>query len=181
MTINATWTSPVASGTLDLDTDEVISETWVDAVASNFNFIGGVSGVYGCHAYHDATQSITDDTLTVLALNQERLDTDTMHDLVTNNSRITFTTAGKYVVGANVSFAADADGYRQLAVLLNGTSIGRVIHMAAPATTNCEINVVVYYAMTAAQYSEAQVRHTAGAAINVQTSPTPALWALKVG
>jgi len=49
-------------------------------------------------------------------------DTDTMHDPNTNNTRITFTTAGKYFGAFNVEFQAASGGERRLEVKVNGLS-----------------------------------------------------------
>lgn len=56
---------------------------------------------YSVQAYATGTTSLTANTYVTVAYAAENWDTDTMHDNVTNNSRITFTTAGKYVVIAN--------------------------------------------------------------------------------
>ena len=62
---------------------------------------GGGSAV-GARAYHDASQSISNSSATSLALNQERYDTDTIHDLSTNNSRLTAPSDGYYHIEGNV-------------------------------------------------------------------------------
>lgn len=77
-----------------------------------------------CRVYHNANQSLPDNTLTIVAFNSERFDTNTMHDTATNNSRITFTTAGVYVVTftGNVAAAGDyIEIYGEL--LVNGTTV----------------------------------------------------------
>ena len=75
-----------------------------------------------CRVYHNTTQSLTTATLTVLAFNSEREDTDTMHDTVTNNSRITIKTAGRYQVTAHVTFASNATGERGINLWVNGAT-----------------------------------------------------------
>lgn len=55
------------------------------------------------------------------AFGAENFDTDSMHDNSTQNTRLTFTTAGKYHVGGAISIAANvAAGAR---ILLNGTTV----------------------------------------------------------
>ena len=56
----------------------------------------------GARAHHSSNQSITNNTFTVLSLNSERWDTDSIHDNSTNNSRLTCNTAGKYIITAGV-------------------------------------------------------------------------------
>src|SRR5689334_6638767 len=55
---------------------------------------------------HNTTQSITNNTATVLAFNTERFDqaggaSAAMHDTVTNNSRLTALYAGIYLINAS--------------------------------------------------------------------------------
>lgn len=57
---------------------------------------------------------------TVLPLGSELFDTDEMHDIVTNNSRITIRHAGIYIVGGWVAFDVAAGGYRELGLKFNG-------------------------------------------------------------
>ena len=59
-----------------------------------------------CRVYHNTTQVMADATETVVAFNSERYDTDSMHSTVTNNSRITFTTGGLYLLTFNGVLAA---------------------------------------------------------------------------
>lgn len=84
-----------------------------------------VSGGYteGCNVYHDANQTISNSTWTASAFNQEHYDTDTMHDTVTNNSRITIKTAGKYIIIAMGEFADNSTGFRSMYVRLNGSDV----------------------------------------------------------
>ena len=61
--------------------------------------------------FHNASQSITNSTLTALAFNSERFDqaggvASTMHDTVTNNSRLTAIYAGVYMIGGTIRWAS---------------------------------------------------------------------------
>lgn len=55
-----------------------------------------------CHVYHTITQTIPFDTWQTLFFNEERYDTDSMHDTLQNTSRITFKTSGIYLVTLNI-------------------------------------------------------------------------------
>jgi hypothetical protein len=70
-------------------------------------------------------QSVTTATLTPVALSGESFDTDTMHDTVTNNSRLTAFTAGTYLTAGFVQWSnPGAVGTRwQTAVYKNGAQI----------------------------------------------------------
>jgi len=70
-------------------------------------------------------QSIANESDVAIIFDTERFDTDTMHDNSTNNTRITFTTAGTYIVGGHIQFPTSASGARALIVRKNGsTQIG---------------------------------------------------------
>lgn len=81
----------------------------------------GTSNI-GCRVTHNANQACADSSNTTLAFNTESYDSDTMHDTVTNNSRITIKTAGKYYVYACVAWTSNATGRRALKFWVNGDS-----------------------------------------------------------
>src|SRR5678815_4874680 len=72
--------------------------------------------------YHNTTQSIANNTNVALAFNSERFDTDTIHDLSTNNSRLTCRTAGTYLLLGHFGTAANATGRRVIAIRLTGST-----------------------------------------------------------
>lgn len=72
--------------------------------------------------FHNANQSIANNTETTVAFNSERFDTASMHDTVTNNSRITIGTAGLYLVTFSGVWQAGADyTYIYVYPRMNGT------------------------------------------------------------
>ena len=119
-------------------------------------------------AYHNAAQSIANATNVALAFNSERFDTDTIHDTATNNSRLTCKTAGKYLVNANVSFAANATGFRQLTIVLNGVTEIAALWLpnqgAGLATT---VVVSTLYDLAVNDYIQAFAYQTSGGALDV--------------
>jgi hypothetical protein len=74
-----------------------------------------------CRAKASALTTCTNGGETAIALAAEDYDTDTMHDTVTNNSRVTFKTAGLYVVTGLIPFDAAAAGKREAFIRLNGS------------------------------------------------------------
>lgn len=139
--------------------------------------INDVSFAPAVRAYHNANQSIANATWTSLALNSERFDqagnaADTMHDTVTNNSRLTCRYAGVYLITGNAQFAASAGGNnRLLRILLNGTTIlgvggdiyNPVVNQALPQ------QITTVYALAVNDYVELQVYQDSTAALNVTT------------
>jgi hypothetical protein len=126
----------------------------------------------GCRVYHNAAQTITTATVTALAFNTERFDTDAFHDTVTNNTRLTVPVgqAGKYLIWTTVAWAPVADATLRLtAVRLGGTTlIGRAggpnVNSATFATTQ---NVSVVYDLADGNYVEVVVRHERGSNLDV--------------
>lgn len=61
--------------------------------------------------------------MTAIAFQTEDFDDDTMHDPVTNNSRITFKTAGYWLVGGCIKSSFGTTGNYGMKMLLNGTTV----------------------------------------------------------
>jgi hypothetical protein len=51
MPVSNTWVNPSAAGALDLSVGSVLTEGWVDSVASNFLVLGGTAGLLHTGAY----------------------------------------------------------------------------------------------------------------------------------
>jgi hypothetical protein len=74
----------------------------------------------GTRVYHNETQTVPDNSETYPSFNSERWDTDTIHDTVTNNERLTCKTAGKYLVVIQLVLAIQGDGVGVITVYKNG-------------------------------------------------------------
>ena len=158
-------------------TGQIVTEANLDTLSDDITFLAGPPR---CRVYNSANISVNDTTDTALTFNSERYDTDTMHSTAVNTGRITFTTAGTYAVGANVSFAADADGYRTVAIRLGGSTViaaADVPTVGAGGVTR--VAVATEYAFSATNYVEVVVWHNAGAALNVVAAGnySPEFWA----
>jgi hypothetical protein len=122
--------------------------------------------------FHNAAQSIPNDTVTALAFNSEVYDTDTIHDTVTNNSRLTCKTAGTYSIVASVSYAANTTGYRGTAIRLNGT-----IDLAqdrrntiSTASRSTWLTLSIQADLAVNDYVEVTVRQTSGGALDIEAA-----------
>lgn len=136
-----------------------------------------------CRAFHSANQSIATATTTTVALNLEQYDTDTMHDLAVSNSRVTFTTAGKYIVTFNGVWNKHVTGDRMAQIRKNGTDI---LAFESKRTGGSDLlvghSLVVQDSFSAADYVEARVHQTSGAALLLlQDNYSPFLAATRVG
>lgn len=118
-------------------------------------------------ASHNAAQAIPDNVDTVLSLNSENYDTDTMHSTISNTSRITYTTAGKYHVSCTISFAANATGVRFLTLRLNGTTALRIDDTPAISGSRTVLLVVGDFNFAANDYVEILANQTSGVSLDV--------------
>lgn len=138
----------------------------------------------GCRVYRTTTQAIADSTYVAVQFDNERWDTDTMHDNSTNNTRITFTTAGKYRVVANISWNnTDADGVRQVRIVLNGsTNIAWMTNLPIATGNNFLQQVTTIYDFAATDYVELEVWQSSGSSQNmaVDANAAPEFMAQKL-
>lgn len=121
-----------------------------------------------CQAYHSSNQSIGNDEISTVALNSERYDSELMHDAVTNNERITFRTAGLYVVTFVCAFAANATGDRIAVISRNGVeTMGGSGRKAASASFETGLSVTVQEFFEEGEFVEAHVKQDAGTSLNL--------------
>lgn len=135
--------------------------------------------------FHNATQSITNNTPTILAFNSERFDTagnaaDTMHDTVTNNGRLTCRYAGKYQITANVAWASNpTSGVIELVL-----NVGVTVIAAQWVTGNYNyMQCTTLYDLAVNDYVQVRVTQGSGGALNVSSSAnySPEFMMVRVG
>ena len=119
-------------------------------------------------AYNSAAISTTTATATLITLDSERYDTDTMHSTATNTGRITFTTAGTYRYTARIAFASGAGDYREVKIRLGGaTDIDLDSRGVAGGGNYTTCICTGEYAFTAGQYIEMFAYQNSGGNLNV--------------
>jgi len=130
---------------------------------NRFRYLNSMARVY-----RTSTQSISNSTLTAIQFDNEKYDTDGLHDNVTNNSRLTAVLAGKYHLSAGAEFQGPAGTYFVLVrIVLNGTTVlseGRQIAATGSSdimSTGCD------YVLAANDYIEAFVFQTSGGSVNI--------------
>lgn len=137
---------------------------------------------------HNAAQSIANATDTTLAFNTEIFDqagnaADTMHDNVTNNSRLTARYAGIYEIKLNIEWAGNATGERYISFRINGSTI-IAAERRSPVSTPATVHVLsTLWSMAVNDYVEARVFQNSGGALNVNSfgSQTPVFSMHRVG
>ena len=121
----------------------------------------------GARVYHSVVQSIPNATDTVIAFDSEDYDTDTIHDCVTNNSRLTCKTAGKYAFVGIIRFVSNATGFRIARVKKNGTDVALLSTNATNGDcTNIEAVGIVNLAVN--EYLQLYCYQNSGGALDVQ-------------
>lgn len=146
-------------------TGGIATASWGDTIRDDLEFL--ISPPQ-CAFSHSTTQSIADSTWTALNGNTEDYDTDTMHSTVTNTSRATATTAGKYWVHATWEFASSAvSSFRSARFRVNGTTAYEVWTGSGTgsALRNSGGRTLV---LAATDYVELQVWQNTGGNLNSQ-------------
>lgn len=140
----------------------------VNAGANALEFAALVGGyTEGARAYHDASISIPNTTWTVLPLNSERYDTDSIHNLVIANQRLTCKTPGKYDISATVFFDTNNVGDRRLEIIYNNITpiAGIGLKAITAGYTGCAFSTVYNLALN--DYLHVRVYQSSGGALNV--------------
>jgi hypothetical protein len=156
-----------AVGSILVDTD-TIDLTYTDATPSITADLKHV----GAHVTHDTNQSVNNTTFTVLAFATERWDTNTFHDTVTNNSRLTIPTGktGKYIVSAGIEWAVSSVGERFIGIRKNGTTFLRIVTQTPTTVSDMRMMVSAIVSLAATDYIEVLVWQNTGGALNVVAS-----------
>lgn len=157
-------------------TGQIVTEANLDTLSDDITFLAGPPR---CRVYNSAAISVANATDQALTFNSERYDTDTMHSTAVNTSRITFTTAGLYAVGATLQWASNATGYRETIIMLGGTTF--IAGVSTPAVNGAVTlqTLSTTYPFTAGQYVELRVYQNSGGALNIEQSSSlsPEFWA----
>lgn len=126
--------------------------------------------VPACRVHRTTDQSIPDATVTAVTFNSETYDTDTMHSTASNTSRITFTTAGIYLVTASVYWPPNATGLRTVHIRKNGSTYLAIDQRpTAGAAFSTAMSTSTSDSFAAGDYVECVVWQNSGGALNVET------------
>ncbi|MDT0472788.1 hypothetical protein RM863_11690 [Streptomyces sp. DSM 41014] len=128
------------------------------------------------NAFSSAATSVASSTSasTLIALESESWDTDSMHSTTTNTSRIYINTTGQYLVSFYARFPSNATGYRLLNLRSNSggsSSEGTTISTISVAAVNGDVTFVsrtFELALTAGDYYELFAQQNSGTALTLQ-------------
>lgn len=136
--------------------------TWL---SSGLGVVGD-SATSFCRLKRSAALSLTTATWTAVPFDQEVNDTDNMHDLVTNTSRVTIRTPGVYNILGRAIPALNATGLRGLALYVNGAVIAENEEQPT-ASAGHGMDVAHTVALNAGDYVELFAYQSSGAALNL--------------
>jgi hypothetical protein len=165
-----------------------VKQTWTDGsgggTPTSAARLGVIEqGIFDAHykaaarVTHNAAQSVTNATNFALAFNTEIFDTEsnaasTMHDTVTNNSRLTCRTAGIYQITGNIEWAANATGVRDVVIRssVGGALIAYQRQAANALGVTVQQEVSALWQMAVNGYVELIAFQNSGAGLNVNSS-----------
>jgi hypothetical protein len=135
-----------------------------------------------CRVYNSSNQSISNGTITAIQFNSERFDNDTIHDSATNNTRLTCKTAGKYLVIGQIKFAFNSTGYRELDIVVNGTTFYAASTVLPVSTANYSV-ISTIINLSVNDYVELMVKQTSGGELDVvaEEAISPEFMMVKIG
>lgn len=128
-----------------------------------------------------ALQSIPNNANTGVLLDGENFDTDTMHDLVTNTSRITIKTSGVYFLHGRIFFAGSAAGNRQATFRKNGGSIAGIANQQPGVAAGNIVEITHVAELVAGDYIELGAYQDSGGALNINGGVIGLLEAIFIG
>jgi hypothetical protein len=145
-------------------TGTVAPATWGDTVRDDLEYLIDPPA---CSVFNSTTQSTTTSTWTTLTADSENFDNNAMHSTVSNTSRITIQTAGRYLFFARNDWASNTAGSRVMRYKINGTDPGATLQqlMAIPATTtgiNTQLAATWTLVLAAADYVEVEAWQNTG-------------------
>ena len=139
----------------------------------------------GALVYPSSTQSIPNNTATAITYNSEDYDTDSIHDTVTNNTRLTVPSGATRVrLTAFIRFISNATGYRQFSITKNGGLFAGYPFFQDPAPdgTLNSITTLISPVITvsASDYFEVNVLQTSGGALSTTGGSSSAWFAMEI-
>ncbi len=148
---------------LKADSTTATGLAWGAAAAASF---------VGCRLYKTGAQTISNATTTAITWNAEVFDTDSFHDNVTNNSRITIPSGkgGKYIFGAQWTWAGNTTSFRTAYFTVNGAQDKEAYSTIDPSVYSGRANYVLQdvLSLSAGDYVELKCYQNSGGNLNIE-------------
>ena len=138
----------------------------------------------GCSVYRTTDLTVPDGIVPSgsVAFQAERWDTDSMFT-TGSNTRITFNTPGKYLVGCSLTWQSNTTGERYGAIYYNGASPLRVMRQDASQVSETEMGMERVWNFATGDYIELKLGQNSGGDLLVYVSDLYSLefYAQKIG
>lgn len=118
-----------------------------------------------CYATASSTQSIPNNTITVLNFDGESYDPLGMHSTVSNTSRIVIPTTGWYRIYGQALLAGSATGARNIFIYVNGAPVWQDRELS-PGTFTTVRAIAAETLLAAGNYVELGIQQTSGGALD---------------
>ncbi len=146
------------------------------------NTNGGSSiAIPSCRVYHNATQDCPNNANTILSFNSERFDNDSIHDITTNNTRLTCKTAGKYHIFGHIIGTAGTNDFVYLIILLNGTIEIAASKVPANLIYGVATGIDTIWDMSVNDYIELKIYQNSDVTITISASSSTVCNACEFG
>jgi hypothetical protein len=145
-------------------TGTVAPAAWGDQVRDNFEFL--INPPACSVSSNDDQVFLANDTTTVVPAPNESFDNDGMHSTVSNTSRITIQTAGRYLFMATARFDSNGSGgMRRVSLLVNGTSSYGGMQIIGAANDPVRIQATRALVLSAGEYVETTAWQNSGSGL----------------
>ena len=151
---------------------QVLTADSAEATGLKWAAAAGGATLVGCRLTKSASQSIANATETAVTFDGESWDTNTFHDNVTNNTRITIPAGktGKYQLSGEIDLAAMTGGVYVL-IKKNGSVLTYTVVMnASSASFNTNFTFYQLLDLTATDYVEMFLYQGSGSSKNLNTA-----------
>jgi len=134
---------------------------------------GGVGDI-SVRATSTSNTSVADVTEVAITLpSGEVFDTDNLHDVSTNNTRLTPSSAGKWLIFGNITWISNATGWRNVQIRVNGgASPGNIANVRVNAISggDTSMTIATIWDLSASEFVELIVLHNSGSTLTVRGS-----------
>lgn len=159
----ATWTPP--SGIHNPSSGGTPTVAWGDGLNTAVDLLANTPQAV---VSHSTTQTATTSVEKTLNADTETYDSDVMHSTVSNTSRLTCKTAGRFDFTAAISFASNATGYRSLLFAKNGGTATTIAQVGAFSGAGVFLSGTISYVLAVNDYVEVVAWQNSGGNLAVQ-------------
>lgn len=123
----------------------------------------------GCALYSASAISVANGTFQTINWDSEFFDTNGFHSTSSNTSRFTIPSgyAGKYLISANLTFASNSTGTRDMIWYLNGVSTGQFLYGANAGSRPTTISGSTVLNLAVGDYIYIAAYQTSGGSLNL--------------